>query len=235
MVLVKDPEFANGLGLDIHIRAKLVRFWSYIQAVSIRIGNDIIELQGSSANFDPEVHYWFNYEYQGEVEDISGFPVTLLNRKTESHKTTVSIDLNSISPGAKILVSTYKEFLKVDFEEPTAKVFGNVAGMLGDFNTGKTLSRDGATVIDDFTDLGHEWQVLPADGHLFHETADPQYPKMCIDPEDPRGDRQRRLDEMSVKEEEAEAACAALNDPLDRKDCVYDILATQDLGMVGAF
>jgi hypothetical protein len=58
---------------------------------------------------------------------------------------------------------------------------------------------------------------------------------MCIDPEDPRGDRQRRLDESSIKEEDAEAACAGLKDPLDRKDCVYDILATQDLDMAGAF
>jgi len=235
MVLVKDPNFANGLGIDVHIRTKLVRYWSYIQAVTIRIGNDIIELHGSSAEYDPEVHYWFNYEFQDEVVSLAGFPVTLTNKKTKSHKTSITIDLSSISPGQKIVVKTFKEFLKVDFHEPSAQVFGNVVGMLGDFNTGKTLSRDGATVIDDFTDLGHEWQVLPADGRLFHDTSEPQYPAMCIDPEDPRGDRQRRLDESSIKEEDAEAACAGLKDPLDRKDCVYDILATQDLDMVGAF
>ena len=39
----------------------------------------------------------------------------------------------------------------------------------------------------------------------------------------------------TIKEEEAEAACAQLKDPADRKDCVYDILATQDVDMVGAY
>jgi hypothetical protein len=43
------------------------------------------------------------------------------------------------------------------------------------------------------------------------------------------------LDENTVTEEQAEAACAFLKDPLSQKDCVYDILATQDLDMVGAF
>mmetsp|Transcript_31922 Transcript_31922/g.77384 ORF Transcript_31922/g.77384 Transcript_31922/m.77384 type:complete len:108 (+) Transcript_31922:3-326(+) len=107
--------------------------------------------------------------------------------------------------------------------------------MLGDFKTGKTLARDGATVLDDYTDLGREWQVLPTDGKLLRESSAPQFPELCIEPEDPRGDRARRLDESSITEQQAEAACAGLKDDLDRKDCVYDILATQDMDMVGAY
>ena len=107
--------------------------------------------------------------------------------------------------------------------------------MLGDFHTGKTLARDGATVLDDFTDLGREWQVLPSDKKLFHESSVPQFPVLCIEPEDPRGDRARRLDESSITYEQAKAACAGLKDALDRKDCVYDIISTQDLDMVGAY
>ena len=30
MILAKDSDFANGIGLDVQIRTKLVRFWSYI-------------------------------------------------------------------------------------------------------------------------------------------------------------------------------------------------------------
>jgi len=70
---------------------------------------------------------------------------------------------------------------------------------------------------------------------LFHKTAVPQFPKKCIHPEDPQGQRHRQLGESSVTMEQAESVCASLKDELDRKDCVYDILATQDLGMVGAF
>jgi hypothetical protein len=51
----RTPTFANGLGIDVHIRTKLVRHWSYIQAVSIRIGNDIIEFHGSSAEFSYQI------------------------------------------------------------------------------------------------------------------------------------------------------------------------------------
>ena len=97
------------------------------------------------------------------------------------------------------------------------------------------MARDGATVLDDFTDLGREWQVLPSDKKLFHESSVPQFPVLCIEPEDPRGDRARRLDESSITYEQAKAACAGLKDALDRKDCVYDIISTQDLDMVGAY
>ena len=39
MVLVKDPSFADGLGIQIQIRTKLVRYWSYIRSVAINIGD----------------------------------------------------------------------------------------------------------------------------------------------------------------------------------------------------
>jgi hypothetical protein len=35
--------------------------------------------------------------------------------------------------------------------------------------------------------------------------------------------------ESLMTEAQAEAACASIEDPLDRKECVYDILATQDI------
>ena len=65
--------------------------------------------------------------------------------------------------------------------------------------------------------------------------AHPQFPELCLLPEDPRGERRRRLEGSGISMEAAEAACGELKDPLDRKDCVYDVLATQDLDMVGAF
>eukprot|EP00980_Cylindrotheca_fusiformis_P024842 scaffold12584_cov58-Cylindrotheca_fusiformis.AAC.1 len=77
--------------------------------------------------------------------------------------------------------------------------------MLGNFSTGQTLARDGITAMDDFTLFGQEWQVLPSENMMFHEIAEPQFPKKCIEPDDPRGQR-RRLDENAVQEEEAEKA-----------------------------
>jgi hypothetical protein len=231
IVLVKDALFADGLGLDVQIRTKIVRFWAYIKNAAIRIGNDILEIEGSADPEDNQSRYWINYEYQGELNEFAGFPVTIKVQST--YKRVYEIDLSSKFPGEKISIHIYKEFVRVKFSG-SRDAFGNTVGLLGDFNTGKTLARDGSTVLDDFTELGNEWQVLPAEPKLFHEVSHPQFPTKCVEPEDPRGERRRRLDENTVTEEQAEAACAFLKDPLSRKDCVYDIVATQDLDMVGA-
>jgi len=129
-----------------------------------------------------------------------------------------------------------KEFVKVEFNNASTEAFGSSVGLLGEFESGETLARDGRTVIHDFNEFGMEWQVLPAEGMLFHDTSYPQFPEACVLSEDPRGERRRRLAESTISALKAEEACAkSLSDPLDIKDCVYDILATQDFDMVGAF
>lgn len=240
MVLTKDPNFADGLGLEVQIRTKLVRFWSYIQSAVIRIGDDVLELQGlgmmASENAYNDTKYWINFKYQGVLVSIGGFPVKLHRDANSRTRRYLTIDLSSRFPGQKIAMATYREFVKVDFINASVESFGDSVGILGDFVTGKTLARDGTTELHDFAALGREWQVLPTEDMLFHVVEQPQYPKKCIEPEDPQGQRhRRRLAESSISEELAEAACAELKDEVDRKDCVYDILATQDMDMVGAY
>jgi len=233
LVLAKDDDFAGGLGLDVQIRTKLVRFWSYIRSAAIRIGDDILEVRGSGDN-DSAFNFWHNFQYQKEMKTIGGFPITINKSTARYMKHRFTIDLDSKYPGQKIQITTWKEFVAVDFKNASAEAFGKSVGMLGDFMTGHTLSRDGR-VLHDFHEYGDEWQVHPTDDMLFHNVEKPQFPTKCMMPEDPRGQRRRRLDESSVTEEQAEAACASLTDPLDRKDCVYDILATQDTTMAGAY
>jgi hypothetical protein len=180
------------------------------------------------------LHYWINLESKGEVSTLGGFPLTITNLKGKS-KVIVEIDLSSKYPGQMIEISAWKEFVRVNFKNGSEASYGKTVGMLGDFKTGKTLSRDGVTVMDDFWALGNEWQVLPTEDMIFHSVEQPQFPKKCIQPEDPQGERRRRLEESSITEEQAEKACSGIKDPLDRKDCVYDVLATQDLGMTGAY
>jgi len=232
LVMLKDPNWADGLGIDVHIRTKIVRFWSYIQSVAIRIGNEILEIQGSGDVEDMEPHYWINYEFQGELEEFAGFPVTLQSQI--QYKRIWKIDLGPKYENEYIMIQIFKEFVRVKFSGGKES-FGNTVGLLGDFYSGKTLARDGHTELNDFTELGHEWQVLPHEPRLFRTSDHPQFPEKCLDPEDPMGKRRRRLDESTVTMEQAEEACKTLKDPLSRKDCVYDILATQDLDMVGAF
>jgi len=225
--MISDPDFANGLGIDIHIRTKVVRFWSYIQKAVIRIGNDVLEVEGLP---DFSASYWINYEHMGELEDLSGFPVSL-----NPNKDRYTIDLSSLYPGENIEIKTFKEFVGVKVNGASESSFGKAVGIIGDYRTGNTYARDGHTVINDFNELGQEWQVLPVDGIYFSTVARPQYPEKCMLPENPQGQRKRRLGESNVTEEQAEAACAGLEDEFSRKGCVYDILATQDLDMVGAY
>jgi hypothetical protein len=233
LILAKDDKFADGLGLEVQIRTKLVRFWSYIKNVAIRIGDDILEVQGNADPNDDGKQYWINFEYQGELNTLGGFPVSLKSPTTV--KSSFEIDLSSKYPGVTIVVEFYKEFVRVDFQNGSEEAFGNTIGMLGNYNSGKTLARDGSTELHDFSEFGNEWQVLPFEHMLFHDVEQPQFPKKCLEPEDPRGDRRRRLGESTISETEAENACASISDPLDRKDCIYDILATQDIDMVGAY
>jgi hypothetical protein len=233
MILTKDDTFADGLGLELQIRTKLVRFWSYIKSSAIRIGDDILEIEGSTDPEEAHNHYWINFQYQGKLTTLGGFPVKY-HYVTKS-KRWFEIDLSSKYPGQKIVITSYNDFIRVDFQNSNNASFGNTVGMLGDFRTGNTLARDGVTELGDFSVLGNEWQVLPHEIMLFHDISRPQFPEKCIEPEDPRGDRRRRLGESSITEGQAEAACASIADPLERKDCVYDILATQDIGMVGAY
>merc|ERR1711935_68779 len=233
LVLLKDLKFDEGKGLNIHIRTKIVRYWSYIKTVAIKIGNDILEIEGSANADDAEARYWYNFEYQGDMEDLNGFPVT--QKLPSVYKRQYKIDLSSkFGPEKYITVQLYKEFIRISFNGDEA-VFGKTVGLLGDYKTGKTVARDGITDMYDYAELGDEWQVLPSEPRLFHEVSHPQFPEACIRPEDPRGERKRRLEESSISVDQAEKACATLKDPLSIKDCIYDILATQDLDMVGAF
>jgi len=231
-----DSNFADGLGLDVQIRTKLVRFWSYIKRAAIRIGDDILEVEASADMSETDPLYWFNFVHQRAVKTVGGFPLQITKGTGRSHRHKFEIDLSSKYPGQKIFLDTMKEFVRVSFVKASSDAFGNAVGMLGDFKTGKTYARDQATVIHDFIELGNEWQVLPSDNMLFQDVSDPQFPKHCILPEDPRGQRRRRLAELTITTGGAEAACSkGLSDPLDIKDCVYDILATQDMDMVRAF
>jgi hypothetical protein len=201
--------------------------------VAIHIGDEILEVEGSDEVVNNgDLFYWYNFQKNGEMKTLAGFPVSAKRRSEK--KQTFLIDLGSKYPGQVIEVFTFKEFVKVAWHNGSQESVGNTVGMMGNFKTGETLGRDG-TVFNDFSEYGAEWQVRPEDGMLFHDIASPQFPKSCVLPEDPQGQRRRRLDASSIKEEEAEKACASLKDPLDRKECVYDVLATQDLEMVGAF
>jgi hypothetical protein len=233
--LVSDPIFANGKGLDVHIRTEIVRQWSYIKYSAIRIGNDILEVEGGA----DDNHYWFNKVYQGELTTLSGFPVKY--KKANSKQHVYTIDLGNQE---EISISTFKDFVRIDFKEPTKSRYGNTVGLLADFNTGKKLGRDGFTIIEDYNDFGQEWQVLADGPKLFHEISGRQFPgQKCVLPSELHAEEKHRRGQEkrigrgtpnTVTETIAELACAKVF-VLERDACVSDVLITGDVDMAGAY
>jgi len=229
--LVSDPTFL-GKGIQVAIRTKIVRNWSKIDVAAIRIGDDVLEVQGEA----DEQKYWVNSVYQGELTNVGGFPVSYKRPHSKGHLYTISLGGDNDD---KIEVRTFKDMVRVDFLKPSLHLYGNTVGLLGDFATGQRFARDGVTVIEDPIQFGQEWQVQPDGPALFHEVAGPQLPhQKCVMPEDLKvaDKRRRRLGASQVTERMAEVACQHLVDAQEDFDaCVFDVLAADDVDMAGAY
>jgi len=230
--LVVDPSFFDGKGLRVAIRTKIVRNWSFIDTAALQIGNDILEVQGGA---DVQ-NYWVNGKYQADLEQFSDFSVTY--KKPHSHGHLYTIALGS---GDTIEVRTYRDFVRVDFKNPTMKLYGKTVGLLGDFFTGKKLARDGTTVLEDPIQFGREWQVQPGEANIFHEIVGPQLPhQMCVMPEElnsaEKNLRGRRLEAAQITEDMAKRACEAANVAEEDFDaCVFDVVSTDSVDSAGAY
>lgn len=244
--LASDPTFAGGKGLDVHIRTAIRRNWSYIKSAAIRIGNDILEVMGGADGN----HYWFNKKHQGELSTIGGFLVSYKKANSKSRSYTIDLGGNKEN---KIEIRTYKDFVRVNFQNPSKELYGNTVGLLGDFATGKKLARDGVTEITDVNEFGQEWQVKLDAPMLFNEVSGPQTPfKKCMLPNKNsqaeekrhRHQRHRRLGQVEAKDEfveeftelQAKAACEKAGVSKDElAACIYDVLATDDTDMAGSY
>ena len=104
---------------------------------------------------------------------------------------------------------------------------------MGSYHKGEKLGRYGVTVYDNDRAFGQEWQVLVAEPKLFHVVEGPQAPQLCKMPTD--ADIKRRRLGSSLSEAAAEKACAHVTNEDDREWCVFDVLATGDAEMAGAY
>lgn len=248
IVMVSVHNFARthdttSIDLDIHLRTQVARYRSYIKSAAIRIGHDILEVQGTTAgkdeggddDDDDKLQHWINHEYMGGLTPLAGlFPINI-----GSCQNKYTVDLHSVYRGQAIEIQSFNGFVTVKIVHATEASFGKSVGILGDFVTGTTYARDGATILNDSSELGNEWQVLPSDGMLFRESTNhPQFPESCLLPEDANGEKKKedkdnhRSEKDNISREKAEAACGMLKDPIKRKDCVPTILLTQDIEMV---
>jgi hypothetical protein len=226
LVLLQNPDFANGLGMDIHMRTKkMKKQWSYISTAVLRIGNETLEVMGGKN----ENSYWINKVFQEDFQrGISGYPISFLQVNAKQREFVVALNRN----GDYISFKTFKDFVRVDIHTRNSADFGSSLGLMGTFDKGIKLARDSITVHEDANTFGEEWQVLADEPMLFHNVAGPQAPEKCAMPI--QSAQRRRLGENYISQEDAETACGRVNaDDFDA--CVFDVLASNDKELAGSY
>ena len=224
LVFLKSMDFADGRGLDLHIRTTIKDFYSYIETVALRIGTSVLELSDGK--------FWINGQEGSDYDlplSLSGFtmlpPYPLRNSKA------YEVHLNQ---GDKILFRTYKHYLSISVSG-NSEDFGDSVGLLGNYATSEMLARDGKTIIHDVNAFGQEWQVQGEESMLFRDAREPQHPHAkCTIPAIKMEERQLRDPTKSQLIKAAESACAGKSLE-DIEFCIFDVVATGDLGMAGAW
>ena len=70
IVVIDNPEFSNGLGMRLHIRMKRIKYYYFIETISLQIRSDTLEFNNNIDNF------LINGEKAAETSnEISGFKV----------------------------------------------------------------------------------------------------------------------------------------------------------------
>jgi hypothetical protein len=224
-MLLQSKEFEAGLGLDVHIRTKMRRDMSYISGAAIRMGADLLEVESQGI-------YYINGVAGADLPSkFGGFDFMHAQPTDKQHVFEVHLGGRE-----RVKVKTYKDFVSVLFEQAEPKHFAKSVGLMGAFETGHMIGRDGKTIIDDANAFGQEWQVLNTEPSLFQTVRFPQHPTVCTMPTLVQASQlRRRLSESSVDELAAEKACEHWGEGKD--DCVFDVLTTGDLGiaMVGTY
>jgi hypothetical protein len=225
LALLHSDQFGNGLGMDIHIRTKHRRNFSYISHLALRIGTDIFEVAGKD-------HYYLNGIDNAPLPNqISGYVIThSVNPHTGYPMYTIHV-----SDAERIIIKSWKDIVSIAFEGETEENYGDAVGLMGSFHTGKKLGRDGVRVFHhDINAYGQEWQVQVDEPHLFQtlEAAS----TMCTLPDSNEAEKllkRRRLGE-SISEEAAKKACEHVGAE-DMDFCMFDVMSTGDVDMASTY
>lgn len=181
LVFLQNPNFVDGLGLDIHLRTKVGthdRWWSFVEAAVVRVGEDIIEVEGR----EDCGRFWVNgkgenctqlkprkvYKMPLKMEQKEGFYAAIQKLNSKQMRFQLSFG----EDGAVVAIETFQEFVRVDVLVSDFHSFGDSYGLVGAFPQGEWVGRDTMTIITNENDFVKEWQVQRNDTLLFHDDYD---------------------------------------------------------------
>lgn len=211
LVLLTHPRFRSGLGLDVHARTTMQGFFSFINYVGVRLGNETIEIDNLG-------HYKVNGSTSQKL--LTEFAGIRVEHVTKGDRVKFKFHLND-ETNTQIVVQAFHFMLNVDIHRGSDMLHGSL-GMHGHPLTGEMVGRDGVEVFNDPVEFASQWQVgfSAADPVIFSERRSPQCPQTCKLP----SSNTRKLRQSQSKTEEANKICAHWGDRVD--ECVFDVLAT---------
>lgn len=220
LVLMSNPDFGNGAGLDVHIRTVVRYAYSYIQTAAIRVGGELIQISEYG-------EYVLNSVANAATPYAMAGAYTFRHEKVDKNTDRFHFDLGK---GRSFTMQSYKDMLSFSFNLPALdEELANTVGLLGNYKTGERLGRDGVTAIEDPVAFGQEWQVRSDESMLFETHQQPQFPMKCQMP-NPQARETRRL-RGTISKEAAAAACAHIEDIQIRDMCIFDVTSTEDLSL----
>mmetsp|Transcript_17729 Transcript_17729/g.35633 ORF Transcript_17729/g.35633 Transcript_17729/m.35633 type:complete len:647 (-) Transcript_17729:235-2175(-) len=225
LVLFHNGNVVDNKDVDIHVRTTVQDFFSYVDSVAIKVGDDILEFLHDSVTLNQEP---VAIAPDSLFKFGNGYSLSI--RKTQK-KSFFWVEL-----GEKITINVNSgRYMSASISGSDDALLGSL-GIMGDFETGSQYARDGQTVVESFHDFGMEWQVNPlVDPTLFADNRSPQLPyERCRFPSMAQVERrQRRLRgvaENTKLVEDATKACEQ-NHPDNADSCLQDVLLTGDLDM----
>jgi len=226
LVMIHSDEFHNGAGFDLQARTKIQDYFSYIESMAMKIGNNRLEFHKDHFYLD-DVMYTpadLPLTFGDDLFTVENAPID--HGKNADYYQYYKVDLHEKS---SVLFKFYKKFLTFEISGHPAD-FADSVGLMGEFNTGDMIGRDGR-MIDNFDEYGFEWQVTPSDNALFRDTTRaPQLPyEKCRMPTGARPARRHLRSNMALFEQAQEACAHISGKGLDL--CVDDVLTTGDLGL----
>jgi hypothetical protein len=229
---MQTDNFGNGLGLRIHIRTKIEQSWSYVKLAAIKIGNDVLEVQGQGEVWDTSaaaVHY-INGELNAELPfKLSGkYPVIRVQEthcSTDESKCVEAIIYKiDLFEGGSIQVTLKWGVLRLGVTVGGSNDFDGTVGLIGHLSEPGFWARDS---ISKFTEVninqfGQEWQVQESEPMIFNERRIPQHPEQC---RLPVVSTKRRLKKDPALHQMALDACAGVEES-SKAFCLLDVTAS---------
>lgn len=219
LVLVDAPNFDDCASLTVAVRTTGRFEYSFVECAVVQIGDSILEVSSFG-------NYFLDGVDGAHLPQLMAgkYPVTYQQVNKKTHKFTIHL-----GGGEDIEIKTFKDLVSVKLDNLRDHRFIGSRGMLGDYNTGKTMARDGSTELLDPDSMAAEWQVRPEQDGMFFQTARaPQYPEACNavgEFNNLRG---------SVSKAEAEKGCGGLSG-FQKEACIHDVMATGDLDFAATF